>query len=129
MAYTKTVWQTGDTITAAKLNNAEDGIEAHDPIIVNGVYAAQEVGYTVTFDISGADMFAAISAGKQILLHYPAEAEASLNEAYSPILYVLREDDGDGGYYYGAYDAYSEKQLFGTCGFSDGAYVVSVGLE
>lgn len=28
MAYVKTVWQTGDVITAAKLNNAEAGIEA-----------------------------------------------------------------------------------------------------
>ena len=28
MAYTKTVWVTGDVITATKLNNAEDGIEA-----------------------------------------------------------------------------------------------------
>lgn len=27
MAYTKTVWQTGDVITAEKLNNAEAGIE------------------------------------------------------------------------------------------------------
>ena len=28
MAYTKTVWETGDVITAAKLNNAEGGIES-----------------------------------------------------------------------------------------------------
>ena len=28
MAYTKTVWETGDVITAAKLNNAENGIKA-----------------------------------------------------------------------------------------------------
>lgn len=27
MAYVKTTWQTGDVITAAKLNNMEDGIE------------------------------------------------------------------------------------------------------
>ena len=30
MAYSKTTWETGDTITAALLNHAEDGIEAND---------------------------------------------------------------------------------------------------
>lgn len=34
MAYVKTTWQTGDVITAEKLNHAEGGIEAHDPFIV-----------------------------------------------------------------------------------------------
>ena len=28
MSYTKTTWETGDTITAEKLNNIEDGVEA-----------------------------------------------------------------------------------------------------
>ena len=126
MAYTPTVWETGDVITAEKLNNIEGGIEAHDPIIVNGVYAAAESGYTVTFDISGPDMFSAISSGKQVLLHYPKETTASINEAYSQILHVFREDDGDGGYYYGAEDSYS-KTLFAACSFSEGAtsFIVS----
>ena len=35
MAYVKTTWATGDVITAAKLNNMESGIEAHDPLIVS----------------------------------------------------------------------------------------------
>lgn len=35
MSYTKNTWATGDTITAAKLNNMEDGIEAagYDAVI------------------------------------------------------------------------------------------------
>lgn len=32
MSYTKTVWETGDTITSEKLNNAENGIEAANDI-------------------------------------------------------------------------------------------------
>lgn len=34
MAYVKTTWQTGDVITAEKLNNMEGGIEALQPLIV-----------------------------------------------------------------------------------------------
>lgn len=30
MSYTKTTWSNGDVITAAKLNNLEDGTEAND---------------------------------------------------------------------------------------------------
>ena len=33
MAYTKTTWVNGDVISAAKLNNAENGIEANDQAI------------------------------------------------------------------------------------------------
>lgn len=129
MAYVKTVWETGDVITADKLNNMEGGIEAHDPIIVSGVYAAQEAGYTVTFAISGPEMWEAYSAGKRILLHFPENTAAGLNETLSEILFVKRESDGDGGYYYGASDYYTITQLFGSGSFTDGAaaYVVSVG--
>lgn len=34
MAYVKTTWQTGDVITAEKLNNMEGGIENATPLIV-----------------------------------------------------------------------------------------------
>lgn len=131
MAYVKTVWETGDVITAEKLNNAEGGIEAHDPIIIPGVYAAQEVGYTVEFTISGPEMWEAYSAGKRILLHFPEKTDAGLHEAFSEILYVVRESDGDGGYYYGAMDDYTVKALFGAGSFTEGSasYVVSVGTE
>lgn len=39
MAYTPTVWVTGDTITAEKLNKAEEGIEANSKL----VYVAKAV--------------------------------------------------------------------------------------
>lgn len=38
MSYTPTNWQTGDTITAVKLNNAESGIVSASPFIISGNY-------------------------------------------------------------------------------------------
>lgn len=35
MAYTPTVWETGDTITAEKLNKAENGIAAAGPVVLS----------------------------------------------------------------------------------------------
>lgn len=35
MAYIKTNWQTGDTVTAVKMNNIEDGIYANDTAVTN----------------------------------------------------------------------------------------------
>lgn len=43
MAYNKTTWQTGDTITAEKLNNMENGIEYGCPLII---HATPKEGYT-----------------------------------------------------------------------------------
>ena len=34
MSYTKNTWQTGDIITAAKLNHIEDGVKANDPFVI-----------------------------------------------------------------------------------------------
>ena len=43
--YTKTTWNTSDTITEAKLNNAEDGIEsAHTELQAHLDAKAQHVG-------------------------------------------------------------------------------------
>lgn len=47
MAYTKTVWQTGDTITATKLNNMENGIEAND------AYISEFVAYKIYMHNTG----------------------------------------------------------------------------
>ena len=35
MAYTKTTWETGDVVSAAKLNNIEDGVEANSEAATN----------------------------------------------------------------------------------------------
>lgn len=70
MAYSKTTWVNGDTITAEKLNNIEDGIAANDTAIANLVPVALtgaldlETGAFTFSEITAADLYAFISAGK-----------------------------------------------------------------
>lgn len=51
MSYEKNIWQAGDVITAAKLNNIEDGIEAasniptYDGTVVDADDELEEVSY------------------------------------------------------------------------------------
>lgn len=57
MAYVKTVWETGDVITAEKLNNIEDGVEANaeavaDAFVAPAVTSADE-GDVLTVNSSG----------------------------------------------------------------------------
>ena len=47
MAYTKTVYATGDIITAVKLNNAEDGIEDVDTELTAHVAIVAHVAGTI----------------------------------------------------------------------------------
>ena len=69
MAYVKTVWETGDVITAAKLNNAEDGIEAHDPIILAAEGTASGANWDFSFeDITFGNIVSAVQAGKTVML-------------------------------------------------------------
>ena len=53
MSYTPTNWQTGDTITAEKLNNMESGIEASNGIIIPITVDADNERYYVPKEIAG----------------------------------------------------------------------------
>ena len=55
MAYTPTVWATGDVITAEKLNHAEGGIEAAYPLIVTATLGDE----SATLDKTWAEIYAA----------------------------------------------------------------------
>lgn len=58
MAYTKTSWANGDTITAEKLNHAEQGIKDNDTAIVttasisNGVISFKNNAGTTQFSVT-----------------------------------------------------------------------------
>ncbi len=68
MAYTPTVWQAGDTITAAKLNKIEEGLAAGadaGAFIINISYDDQTGLYTT--DKTFGQLKAAILAGKSII--------------------------------------------------------------
>ena len=66
MSYTPTNWQTGDTITAAGLNNMESGIEsANVPFVVTLTPTAQD--FSGTMDKTVAEINAAYEAGRKIV--------------------------------------------------------------
>lgn len=69
MSYEKQTWQTGDIVTAEKLNHIEDGIVSSGDVLVvtftadyhNGAYA------NVTTDHTYTEVKAAIEAGKVVI--------------------------------------------------------------
>lgn len=86
MSYTKNTWVNGDTITAEKLNHAEDGIYAADAAAASAASAASAaagaapitIGFTLTLDagtgtLSGStdadfsDAVSALGAGKTLI--------------------------------------------------------------
>lgn len=50
MAYTPTVWDTGDTVTADKLNNIENGIKALNTLVVKVIDGAMNRTFKQIFD-------------------------------------------------------------------------------
>ena len=74
MAYTPTVWETGDTITAEKLNKAENGIAANSVLAV--AVSKEDSAYTA--DAEYADVCAAVAAGKSVRLVYTQEGVGPL---------------------------------------------------
>lgn len=64
MAYTPTVWETGDVITAEKLNKAENGIAAAFPFIVNQTVE----GNIETLSKTWKEITDALAAGKSVFL-------------------------------------------------------------
>ena len=76
MSYTKYTWETGEVITAAKLNNMEDGID--DKLIVTMLDST-----TGEIDASYNDLAAAWTAKKNILLYADNEGEKMVCPAES----------------------------------------------
>ena len=66
MSYSPTNWQTGDTVTAEKLNHMETGIDnAANAFIVTLTPTALD--YSGTMDKTVAEIDAAYQAGKEII--------------------------------------------------------------
>lgn len=64
MAYTPTVWETGDIITAEKLNKAENGISAASAFVCSIEFASAT---EATIDQDYDDIVAAIRAGRPVI--------------------------------------------------------------
>ena len=76
MAYTPTVWATGDVITAEKLNKAENGIAANS--VLDVTVTMEDSAYVA--DTEFADACAAVEAGQDVRLIYVQAAVGPLPE-------------------------------------------------
>lgn len=104
MAYTPTAWETGDVVTAAKLNKIEGGVDtANNPFIVTLTPTSED--FSGTMDKTIAEIVAAYEAGKQIVFELVAgpgiyyssvctnvNRNGSLNPAFGTSI-VVRTDD------------------------------------
>lgn len=71
MSYTPTNWQTGDTVTAERLNKMEGGIElANDPFVVTLTPTAQDLSGTM--DKTPDEIDAAIRNANHIIFEIPS---------------------------------------------------------
>ena len=81
MAYEKQTWETGDTITAAKLNHMEDGIastDAYDLVLVETVDSLSESRTLEGHGLSFAEILAKIENGESVSMLYTFSGYGSL---------------------------------------------------
>lgn len=81
MAYVKTTWQTGDVITAEKLNHVEGGIEDAQGLLVTGAWSEVSGEQWCIFD------------------HTFTEIKAACDNGFMPCFYVPGPG-GSSSYYY-----------------------------
>ena len=97
MSYTPTNWQTGDTVTAEKLNHMETGIgNAANPFVVTLTPTALD--YSGVMDKTLAEIHAAYMANKRI--YFKVVAQGVENTAFCSLQTVFS------GYEYPSYSAY-----------------------
>ena len=90
MSYNKTTWQTGDIVTAEKLNKLEDGVADASEVFIIGL---QEDAPT-TLDTTWKEIHDALISGKLVVR---IEIDDEFNAVYSSIVSSVRENLG---YYY-----------------------------
>ena len=77
MSYEKHTWETGETITAEKMNNLEDGVASFSSgiMIINAIAAKNGSSYIVTADKTYEDVMAAYNEGKMIIVRGKVDFE------------------------------------------------------
>lgn len=102
MAYTPTVWATGDVITAAKLNKAEEGIAAANDISGGLSVSISSADDYLTFDKTAADVLAAVQAGKSVSIIWD-DMDAN-GEIFIYTLLYVSFDDRTGYHFFTSYN-------------------------
>lgn len=104
MAYIPTDWQTGDTITADKLNNIEQGIANASGAVI--------VGYTIsngtlTFDKTWQEIYDSITAGSICVAIFNLEDFGGIYywSTIAEVITKLAYDSGNYGFEIGGYAA------------------------
>ena len=90
MAYTPTSWETGDVITAEKLNKAENGIAASEAFVVPVSY--DDETYTMTLDASWNELYA--NKNRLVLAVYESEDNDGNPVVYPMYLTCIFVNDG-----------------------------------
>ena len=75
MAYNPTVWETGDVITAAKLNKLENGVAAIDGVMV---VLAEEESDVVTLTATYAEIAAAMTANIPVFIKLQIDEDENM---------------------------------------------------
>lgn len=76
MAYTPTVWATGDVITAEKLNKAENGIAAADNVVlISGLeWVIVGTAHSLDFGVTHDELLEYFSEGKEVVIEIPQDS-------------------------------------------------------
>lgn len=100
MSYTPTEWKNGDTITAEKLNNIEEGIENNEALVVEFDYYQNPENVYDAYLISKTPITNAIAAfktGKTVVFHTPFIERFEIKESYlKTVSLYLNELTNDG---------------------------------
>ena len=96
MSYTKTTWVNGDTITAEKLNNMENGIaNAGGTLIVGVTVTVEDELEAASMDKTWQEIHDALAAGLRVIVIY---SNPNYSEIVQEAINHVYFEDGDGYY-------------------------------
>lgn len=96
MAYNKTTWNTGDIVTAEKLNNLEQGVTNAQTMVLHGTETNDGHVTKYTLDYTFAEIKAAFDAGVSVKLMEEEELDGMLVVTSNDMFrYAMGEEDGE----------------------------------
>lgn len=99
MAYVKTVWETGDVITAEKLNNLEEGVSNAGKNVIDIVI--DKTTFDTSLDCTAGELWSLYASGSTVVLRYPLfdpEAEGFTDEPAALYTLIYADISDESGY-------------------------------